>query len=85
MADKIVSVRMPLSLVEELKVLAEENHYLDVSEEIRSLLRQEYLAHKRPAVSKVQELKKNLSGITEPDKIRALKKTLKILEEINEL
>ncbi len=40
MASKIVSVRMPSSLLEELKRLAEEHHYLDISEEVRSLLRQ---------------------------------------------
>lgn len=40
MTDTIVSIRMPRSLAQELKRLAHQNHYLDVSEEIRSIVRQ---------------------------------------------
>ena len=39
MVDSIVSVRMPSSLVQRLKLLSKENHFLDVSEEIRSIIR----------------------------------------------
>ena len=39
MVDSIVSVRMPSSLVQKLKELSRENHFLDVSEEIRSIIR----------------------------------------------
>lgn len=38
-ANSIVSVRMPPSLVQRLKQLAEQNHFLDVSEEIRSIIK----------------------------------------------
>ena len=82
--DKIVSVRMPLTLVLELKELAEKNHYLDVSETIRSLLRQEWLDHQSPHKSKVHELKQ-ISKLADKDKVNSLRKTLKLLEELNEL
>ena len=61
--DKIVSVRMPSSLVQELKVMSDKNHYLDVSETIRSLLRQKWLSQKSPVKSKVFQLKRKLSKI----------------------
>jgi len=43
MSDTVVSVRMPRSLILELKRLSREHHYLDVSEEVRSIVRKKYL------------------------------------------
>jgi len=83
--DKIVSVRMPHALVEELKDMSVKNHYLDVSETIRSLLRQKWLEQKSPYQAKVSEIRKQLSGIADPDKLNAMKKTLELLEELNEI
>lgn len=39
MKDAMISVRIPSSLVQELKELAEENHFLDLSEQIREIIR----------------------------------------------
>ena len=39
MVTSIVSVRMPSSLVQKLRELAKENHFLDVSEEVRSIIK----------------------------------------------
>ena len=85
MADKIVSVRMPVSLHKELKILAEKNHFLDVSEEVRSLLREKWLEQLDPSKFKVEAVKKSLEKVAKPEQIKALKNTLKLLEEINEL
>ena len=85
MADHIVSVRMPSTLVEELKKLAKENHYLDVSEEVRSLLREKWLEQKQPVKSRLSAARENIAKAQIPEKIEALKKALKLLEEINEL
>lgn len=41
MVTSIVSVRMPPSLVQKLRELAKENHFLDISEEIRSIIKVE--------------------------------------------
>ncbi len=81
MADKIVSLRMPKPLVEELKALADENHYLDLSEEIRSILRDKYLQYADPYSSELEQIRKNISNITVPEKIEALKKDLKAILE----
>jgi Arc/MetJ-type ribon-helix-helix transcriptional regulator len=39
MVTSIVSVRMPSSLVQKLKELSKQNHFLDVSEEVRSIIK----------------------------------------------
>ncbi|MBW2991479.1 hypothetical protein KY348_07305 [Candidatus Woesearchaeota archaeon] len=39
MVTSIVSVRMPSSLVQKLRELAKKNHFLDVSEEVRSIIK----------------------------------------------
>ncbi len=43
MNDVIVSVRMPKGLTEELRGLIERNHFMDMSEAIRSIVRKHYL------------------------------------------
>jgi metal-responsive CopG/Arc/MetJ family transcriptional regulator len=85
LSDKIVSVRMPVTLVDELKVMTSKNHYMDVSETIRGLLRQRLLEQKSPVQSKVNQIKNQLGKITDHEQITALKKTLQLLEDINEL
>ncbi|MEM4397528.1 MAG: ribbon-helix-helix domain-containing protein [Candidatus Woesearchaeota archaeon] len=86
MPDKIISVRMPKSLINELKDLAEKNHYLDVSEQVRSLLRQKYLEHQDPYAMKLLAIKETAMKNAVPEKIQLLKKDLtKLLEELNAL
>jgi len=82
--EQVVSVRMPKSLLEELKRISENQHYMDVSDAIRSVLRQRYLQSTEPDTAKMQEIKKKLSGITDKKKLEALKEAVKLLEEINE-
>jgi hypothetical protein len=76
---------MPVTLVDELKFMTSKNHYMDVSETIRGLLRQKLLDQKSPVQSKVNLIKNQLGKISDHEQILALKKTLKLLEDINEL
>lgn len=86
MADQIVSVRMPVSMIDELRTLAEKNHYLDVSEEIRSLLRDKWQEYKDPYSIKLLAIKENIAKTAVPEKIKILKDDLKkLLEEINDI
>ena len=57
MPDQIVSVRMPVTLINELKELAEKNHFLDISEEVRSLLREKWQEHSDPYSIKLMAIK----------------------------
>ena len=45
MGERVVSVKMPKSLVRELRVLAEQQHYLDLSEQLRSIVRSQCLRY----------------------------------------
>ena len=86
MPDQIVSVRMPASLIVELKELADRNHFLDVSEEIRSLLREKWQESKDPYSLKLLAIRQNIAKTAIPEKIHALKDDLKkLLEEMNEI
>ncbi len=86
MPDQIVSVRMPVTLINELKQLAEKNHFLDVSEEVRSLLREKWQEHSDPYSIKLMAIKETAAKAAVPDKIKSLKNDLKkLLEEIDEL
>ena len=77
---------MPASLVDELKTLALKNHFLDISEEIRSILRDKYISLEDPYSSELEKIRKNITKITMPEKIDALKKDLKkLLEAIDGL
>ena len=67
MKDTIVSVRMPSTLVKELRGLAEKNHYMDLSEELRSVIRDKVMAHQSRIDSK---------STTEAEKILTQQKTL---------
>ena len=76
---------MPLTLLDELKDVSLKNHYLDVSETLRSLLREKWLEGKSPYQAKISEIRKQVSIISDGEKLNAMKKTLKLLEDLNEL
>ncbi|MBN1156257.1 hypothetical protein JXA85_01450 [Candidatus Woesearchaeota archaeon] len=46
MSDAVVTIRMPKGLSKELKRLAKDAHFMDMSEEIRSIVRQKFLSWK---------------------------------------
>ncbi|MBN1502342.1 ribbon-helix-helix protein, CopG family [Candidatus Woesearchaeota archaeon] len=86
MTDKIISVRMPVSLVDELKSLAEKNHFLDVSEAIRSLIRYKWLEFQDPYSAHLKDIRKKVTKLTVPADVNALKQDLKrLMERLNEI
>jgi len=87
MKDTIISIRLPRTLVEELKILAKKNHYLDLSEQIRTIIRQKCEQYNEPYKHEVQrmreELEKNLQGTKEnKDKEKILEELQKIIIEL---
>ncbi|MFH1916448.1 MAG: hypothetical protein ABIJ21_04230 [Nanoarchaeota archaeon] len=56
MRDVIVSVRMPKSMAIELKSLAKANHFLDVSEEIRTIIREKTKSYNQPYSFEVKKI-----------------------------
>ena len=86
MAEKIISVRMPNSMVSELKNLAGKKHYLDLSEQMRSVLRNKMLDHRYPYSKPLSEISEQIDELKAPKKMKHLKSELKrILEELNEI
>jgi Arc/MetJ-type ribon-helix-helix transcriptional regulator len=66
MKDAMISVRMPVSLIEELKDLSQKNHYVDLSEQIRDIIRQKCANYddSKPASSQIptHQLNQNQSS-----------------------
>ena len=60
MNEAMVSVRMPKSLVDELKELVKKHHFLDLSEEIRSIARQKWLSQVQPEIFELRKLRENI-------------------------
>jgi len=69
--DVIVSIRMPKTLVFELKEMAKSQNFLDLSEEVRSIVRQKWLCYAHPELF---ELKKLREGIEDEIKRKSTKK-----------
>jgi len=60
MADIVVTVRMPSTLISELKERTEREHYRDVSEQVRSIVRKGCLQYTNPVTHEIKELKAQL-------------------------
>ncbi|MBU0666187.1 MAG: hypothetical protein ABIC91_02540 [Nanoarchaeota archaeon] len=76
MTDTVVSVRMPSSLVRELRILSEKNHFMDLSEEIRSIVRSKCLRYSQPFSADVKKLREELKEIFEVKKEQETKQEL---------
>jgi metal-responsive CopG/Arc/MetJ family transcriptional regulator len=83
MTDVVVSIRMPSSLVKELKILAQKNHFKDLSEEIRSLVRTKCLQYKNPYASELEKLREDLS--TQQEAKRQLEHKQRLIEDITKI
>ncbi len=85
MVDSIVSVRMPSSLVQKLRDLSIENHFLDVSEEVRSIIRaktreyKEKMGIEEPIVEKPADFK--TENMVKEELIKRLRTMIKELEK----
>ena len=60
MANSIVSVRIPKSLVGELRGVAERDHFMDLSEAVRSIVRAKWLAMRDPMPLKIEQLRRDI-------------------------
>jgi metal-responsive CopG/Arc/MetJ family transcriptional regulator len=81
--DTVLSIRLPTTLVQELKILAQENHYLDLSEQIRTIIRQKCEEHTQPYRHEVQKMREQLEENIAQSKDNKDKE--KILEELEKI
>ena len=83
MSDAIVSIRMPKSLLIELKHLSEKEHFLDVSEEVRSIVRKKWDSHVNPEIYQLQKLSHDIgSEVRKKSEKRIQQEIAKELEKI---
>src|SRR3989338_9747533 len=87
--DVLVTVRLPVSLLEELKILVQMQHYMDASEAIRSILRQKREQYSDPLTYEVRQLSSSIQeelkrGIARKSEQRLVEELKKIREKIKE-
>ncbi|MEK6967913.1 MAG: hypothetical protein AABX51_04750 [Nanoarchaeota archaeon] len=59
--DVIVSIRMPKKLQEDLKKLAQERRFMDVSEAVRSIVRSRWVESTKLGTTKLQAVRDELT------------------------
>lgn len=86
MKDTMVSIRMPETLAKELAIRAEQSHFLDLSEYIRSVVRSEWQKNaKSDITSELQSLRKKIeSELKEISNERVQKEVAEELKKIQE-
>jgi Arc/MetJ-type ribon-helix-helix transcriptional regulator len=60
MKDTLVSIRMPEGLAKDLEQQSQQEHFLDLSEFIRSVVRKEWLRQTNPQLAELQSLRKKV-------------------------
>ncbi len=61
MSDLIVTIRVPEGLLSELNGVVKEDHFLDLSEAVRSILRSHYLVEKNPYLHEIRQLRQDIT------------------------
>jgi Arc/MetJ-type ribon-helix-helix transcriptional regulator len=56
----MISVRIPESLLDEFKDKISQDHFMDLSEAVRSIIRNRWLEEKNPASSQIKRLKEEI-------------------------
>ena len=87
MKDVVISVRMPASLTKELKILTEKNHYMDMSEHLRSVIRDKCIEYIEPYKHELTKIRENMedklaTAHAMKDKKRLVEDLQKIIKEL---
>jgi Arc/MetJ-type ribon-helix-helix transcriptional regulator len=57
----MLSIRIPSSLIDELKKVCKKDHYLDISETVRSIIRNKWTSQKDPLSYQIKKLRSEIS------------------------
>jgi Arc/MetJ-type ribon-helix-helix transcriptional regulator len=86
MRTNMISVRMPGSLVEELRKNAKTNHFMDLSEEIRFIIKQNFLKYNDPYEYEIKrfkdDIKKEINEKNEETRIKFVNELRNLLDEM---
>jgi metal-responsive CopG/Arc/MetJ family transcriptional regulator len=81
MTEKVISVKMPTALVKELKHLTHEHHYIDLSEQVRSVVRQKCLKYSQQESGKLLgDIERQIKESNQQRKEQILRELQKLLE-----
>lgn len=83
MKDTVLSIRLPSSLVKELKSLLEKEHFLDMSEQIRTIVREKCEEYSKPYQHELKKISHQME-----EKHSNIKKEIekqKLIEELNKI
>jgi Arc/MetJ-type ribon-helix-helix transcriptional regulator len=83
MPDSLVSIRLPSSLVEELKSVVEKDHFMDVSEAVRTILREQFERYSDPYAYELKELRESITA--EMKEQIARKSEQRIVDELKKI
>ncbi|MBS3119884.1 hypothetical protein J4475_03610 [Candidatus Woesearchaeota archaeon] len=61
MNEVLLSLRIPESLARELAALIKQKHFMDLSDEVRSIIRDQWIISQDPLRGEIQELKRTLT------------------------
>ncbi len=86
MTNTIVSIRIPETMVKALKSKVDEDHYLDVSEAVRSIVRKRWMEWKDPSTFQIKQLRSDIKdAVREGTKKTKEELLLQELERIKEM
>ena len=85
MNNIMVSIRMPKVLASELKEFAKKENYLDLSEEIRSIVRQKWLSYVQPEIFHLKKLRETIEQEIKEKSVKKMQQQVaKELEKIKD-
>ena len=86
MSNSIVSVRVPESMVKELKGVISNDHYLDLSEAVRGIVRKKWVEWRDPETFQIKQLRSDIKDVVkEQSKKSKQEHLLEELERIKEM
>lgn len=83
MKDVMISVRVPSGLVKELKELTEKNHYMDLSEHIRAIIREKSMQFAEPYRYELSKMREQMENRISSNK--AIEEKKKLMEELKNI
>ena len=60
--SSMISIRIPQSLIKELKDVSKKDHFLDLSEAVRSIIRRNWAKQKDPLSYQLKQVRKEIAG-----------------------
>lgn len=86
MSDTIVSIRIPESMVKELRDIVTRDHYLDLSETVRGVVRKKWMEWKNPSAYQIKKLREDIKeAVLEKNKKTTEDQLLDELQRIKDM